>query len=177
MLTITNFSSLRYHLCFSSLLKIFGGLSAVNSCKDCRNSESGELHLFDRFWFKIEETLSPEDMDMDGEDPIDGTAGTEAPISSLAQGPAFFGVVNMLVMASNHHGIGFTIVDTDKLKIEACDNVWNGVPNAALPFEEPRLRDLLNDPKHSFFFFLSNMPNTLIMSVLFGMRRQKMKES
>lgn len=64
-------------------------------------------------------------------------------------GASLSGVVNMLVMASNHHGIGFTIVDTDKLKIEAWDNVWNGVPDAALPFEEPHLRDLLNDAKHS----------------------------
>ncbi|KAM1468934.1 hypothetical protein ACFX13_040411 [Malus domestica] len=90
---------LGYSTSGGTALKIFGGLSAVNSCKDCRNSESGELHLFDRFWFKIEETL-------------------RFVQNVCCLGAILSGVVNMLVMASNHHGIGFTIVDTDKLKIE-----------------------------------------------------------
>ncbi|TQE03410.1 hypothetical protein C1H46_010975 [Malus baccata] len=72
-------------------------------------------------------------MDMDGEDPIDGTAGTEAPISSLAQvqnvcclGASLSGVVNMLVMASNHHdvekvirmgrGLDFTLIRISELE-------------------------------------------------------------
>ncbi|KAM1778293.1 hypothetical protein ACFX1S_040016 [Malus domestica] len=72
-------------------------------------------------------------MDMDGEDPIDGTAGTEAPISSLAQvqnvcclGASLSGVVNMLVMASNHHAKDEGIIKRAKMAFIAVEAVMLG---------------------------------------------------